>query len=147
MLRAWACCVMTRWARLSASVVARVQRSVRASQGLRADLGYTCKKSATVWVSVWPLEAAEETTAILVLSATEMSLVRLLVCLLPALLLMFSAAEAVAAPEIDYASLRADVVKAYAQQAAEMTQSLTVLQALSTDTAVMLTRLESACAK
>ena len=123
---------------------------VRASQGLRADLGYTCKKSATVWVSaasVWPLEAAEETTAILVLSATEMSLVRLLVCLLPALLLMFSAAEAVAAPEMDYASLRADVVKAYAQQAAEMTQSLTVLQALSTDTAVMLTRLESACAK
>ena len=59
---------------------------------------------------------------------------------------MFSAAEAVAAPEMDYASLRADVVKAYAQQAAEMTQSLTVLQALSTDTAVMLTRLESACA-
>ena len=130
MLRAWACCVMTRWARLSASVVARVQRSVRASQGLRADLGYTCKKSATVWVS-----------------PAAMSFVRRLVCLLPALLLMFSAAEAVAAPEIDYASLRADVVKAYAQQAAEMTQSLTVLQALSTDTAVMLTRLESACAK
>ena len=129
-----------------------MQRSVRASQGLRADSGYTCKKLlATVWVSpaasVWPLEASEETTAILVLSATEMSFVRLLVCLLPALLLMFSAAEAVAAPEMDYASLRADVVKAYAQQAAEMTQSLTVLQALSTDTAVMLTRLESACAK
>ena len=78
------------------------------------------------------------------LSFQPMSFVRLLVCLLP---LMFSAAEAVAAPEMDYASLRADVVKAYAQQAAEMTQSLTVLQALSTDTAVMLTRLESACAK
>ena len=58
---------------------------------------------------------------------------------------MFSAAAAVAAPEMDYASLRADVVKAYAQQAAEMTQSLSVLQALSTDTAAVLTRLESAC--
>ena len=34
-----------------------------------------------------------------------------------------------------------------ASSRAEMTQSLSVLQALSTDTAVMLTRLESACAK
>ena len=59
---------------------------------------------------------------------------------------MFNAAAAVAVPEMDYASLRADVVKAYAQQAAEMTQSLSVLQALSTDTAAVLTRLESACA-
>ena len=58
-----------------------------------------------------------------------------------------SSAAAVPAPEMDYASLRADVVKAYAQQAAEMTQSLSVLQALSTDTAVMLAHLESACAK
>ena len=58
---------------------------------------------------------------------------------------MLSAAGAVAVPEVDYASLRADVVKAYAQQAAEMTQSLSVLQALSTDTAAVLTRLESAC--
>ena len=49
-------------------------------------------------------------------------------------------------PEMDYASLRADVVKAYAQQAAEMTQSLSVLQALSADTAAVLTRLERACA-
>ena len=54
---------------------------------------------------------------------------------------MFSAAAAVAVPEVDYASLRADVVKAYAQQAAEMTQSLSVLQALSADTAAVLTRL------
>ena len=43
---------------------------------------------------------------------------------------MFSAAAAVAVPEMDYASLRTDVVKAYAyaQQAAEMTQSLSVLR-------------------
>ena len=74
-----------------------------------------------------------------------MDLVRYFACLLPALLLMFSAAAAVAAPEMDYAALRADVVKAYAQQAAAMTQSLSVLQALSTDTAAVLTRLESAC--
>ena len=75
-----------------------------------------------------------------------MNLARFLACLLPAQLLMFSAAAAVAVPEVDYASLRADVVKAYAQQAAEMTQSLSVLQALSADTAAVLTRLESACA-
>ena len=86
-------------------------------------------------------------TAISTPAAAEMSFARLVVCLLPTLFLMFSAAAAVAAPEMDYASLRADVAKAYAQQAAEMTQSLSVLQALSTDTAVMLTRLESACAK
>ena len=75
-----------------------------------------------------------------------MSFARVVVRLLPALFLMFSAA-AVAAPEMDYASLHEDVVKAYAQQAAEMSQSLSVLQALSTDTAVMLSHLESACAK
>ena len=63
-----------------------------------------------------------------------MDLARFLACLLPGLLLMFSAAAAVAVPEMDYASLRADVVKAYAQQAAEI------------DTAAVLTRLESACA-
>ena len=74
-----------------------------------------------------------------------MDLARFFACLLPTLLLMLSAAGAVAVPEVDYASLRADVVKAYAQQAAEMTQSLSVLQALSTDTAAVLTRLESAC--
>ena len=75
-----------------------------------------------------------------------MDLARFLACLLPGLLLMFSAAAAVAVPEMDYASLRADVVKAHAQQAAEMTQSLSVLQALSADTAAVLTRLERACA-
>ena len=74
-----------------------------------------------------------------------MDLARFFACLLPTLLLMLGAAGAVAVPEVDYASLRADVVKAYAQQAAEMTQSLSVLQALSTDTAAVLTRLESAC--
>ncbi|CAE7036298.1 unnamed protein product [Symbiodinium sp. CCMP2592] len=79
-------------------------------------------------------------------AAAEMDLARLFACLLPTLLLMFSAAAAVAVPEMDYASLRADVVKAYAQQAAEMTQSLSVLQALSTDTAAVLTRLERVCA-
>ena len=75
-----------------------------------------------------------------------MNLARFLACLLPAQLLMFSAAAAVAVPEVEYASLRADVVKAYAQQAAEMTQSLSVLQALSADTAAVLARLERACA-
>ena len=79
-------------------------------------------------------------------AAAEMDVARFLACLLPALLLMFSAAAAVAVPEMDYASLRADVVKAYAQQAAEMTQSLSVLQALSADTAAVLARLERACA-
>ena len=63
MLRAWACCVMTRWARLSASVVARVQRSVRASQGLRADQVTPAKICHGLGVagSVWSLEASEET--------------------------------------------------------------------------------------
>ena len=48
---------------------------------------------------------------------------------LPALLLLFFSHAAMGAePEVDYASLRADVVEAYAQQAAEMTQSLSVMQ-------------------
>ena len=46
-----------------------------------------------------------------------MDVARFVACLLPALLLMFSAAAAAAVPDMDYASLRADVVKAYAQQA------------------------------
>ena len=50
-----------------------------------------------------------------------------------------------AAPEVDYASLREEVVEAYAQQAAEMAQSLSVMQSLSAETAAMLSRLESAC--
>ena len=49
-----------------------------------------------------------------------MSLPRLFVCFLSALLLLSNAAAAAAAPEMDYASLREDVVHAYAQQAAEM---------------------------
>ena len=49
MLRAWACCVMTRYMR--DFQLLSLHACVRASQGLRADLGYTCKKSATVWVS------------------------------------------------------------------------------------------------
>ena len=76
-----------------------------------------------------------------------MSLPRLFVCFLSALLLLSNAAAAAAAPEMDYASLHEDVVHAYAQQAAEMAQSLSVLQALSTDTAATLSRLEAACAK
>ena len=62
------------------------------------------------------------------------------------LLLFFSHAAVGAAPEVDYASLREDVVEAYAQQAAEMAQSLSVMQSLSAETAAMLSRLESACA-
>ena len=66
---------------------------------------------------------------------------------LPALLLLFFSHAAMGAePEVDYASLRADVVEAYAQQAAEMAQSLSVMQSLSAETAAMLSRLESACA-
>ena len=60
-----------------------------------------------------------------------------------ALLLVGSAA---AGPEVDYASLRAVVAQAYAQQAAEMTESLGVLQSLSGETAAALSRVESACA-
>ena len=61
------------------------------------------------------------------------------------LLLFFSHAAVGAEPEVDYASLRADVVEAYAQQADEMAQSLSVMQSLSAETAAMLSRLESAC--
>ena len=60
-----------------------------------------------------------------------------------ALLLVGSTA---AGPEVDYASLRAAVAQAYAQQAAEMTESLGVLQSLSGETAAALSRVESACA-
>ena len=51
-----------------------------------------------------------------------------------------------AGPEVDYASLRAAVAQAYAQQAAEMTESLGVLQSLSGETAAALSRVEGACA-
>ena len=65
---------------------------------------------------------------------------------LPALLLLLLGHVAMGAkPEVDYASLRADVVEAYAQQAAEMAQSLSVMQSLSAETAATLSRLESAC--
>ncbi|CAE7253703.1 unnamed protein product, partial [Symbiodinium natans] len=64
--------------------------------------------------------------------------------LMLALLLSTSGAGA-AEPEMDYALLRANVVQAYAQQTAEMAETLNVLQSLSTDTAATLARLESAC--
>ena len=80
-------------------------------------------------------------------STVEMVSLSFLFRFLPALLLLFCGHVAIGAePEVDYASLRADVVEAYAQQAAEMVQSLSVMQSLSSETAATLSRLESACA-
>ena len=68
-------------------------------------------------------------------------------CLLHSLVLaLLLAGSAAAGPEVDYASLRAVVAQAYAQQAAEMSESLSVLQSLSGETAAALSRVESACA-
>ena len=64
---------------------------------------------------------------------------------LPLLLLLGRHVYA-ATPEMDYAALRSDVVKAYAQQAQEMTESLKVLQELSSESASVLSQLEAACA-
>ena len=126
MLRAWACCVMTRWARLSASVVARVRTG---QPRLACRFGLHLQKIC----HGLGVAGSDELRSPFGLFAP---------CPAPDVQCCRGGCSAG-----DYASLRADVVKAYAQQAAEMTQSLTVLQALSTDTAVMLTRLESACAK
>ena len=76
-------------------------------------------------------------------SVSKMRFACFLRSLVLALLLVGSTA---AGPEVDYASLRAAVAQAYAQQAAEMTESLGVLQSLSGETAAALSRVESACA-
>ena len=62
-------------------------------------------------------------------------------------LLLSTCGAGAAEPEMDYALLRANVVQAYAQQTAEMAETLNVLQSLSVDTAATLARLESACAE
>ena len=48
---------------------------------------------------------------------------------------------------LDYASMRAEVSKAYAQQAEEMTQALLTLQQVSADTTAAMNEIESACGK
>ena len=46
---------------------------------------------------------------------------------------------------LDYASMRAEVSKAYAQQAEEMSQALLSLQQVSASTAAAISEIESAC--
>ena len=50
-------------------------------------------------------------------------------------------------PAADYASARAEVVKAYAQQAEEMAQALSGLQQAAADTSTAIQEIESACGK
>ena len=94
-----------------------------------ADSGYACKNSLPRFgcrrqrvFGPWKPQKRLQPS----LSFQPMSFVRLLVCLLP---LMFSAAEAVAAPEMDYASLRESKGSASSRD--------------DPVTAVMLTRLET----
>ena len=50
-------------------------------------------------------------------------------------------------PAADYASMRAEVAKAYAQQAEEMAQALSGLQQAAADTSTAIREIESACGK
>ena len=62
-------------------------------------------------------------------------------------LLMVSVQHSAGSPAADYASVRAEVVKAYAQQAEEMAQALSGLQQVAADTSTAIKEIESACGK
>ena len=53
--------------------------------------------------------------------------------------------HAVAGAPTDYASVRAEVVKAYAQQAEEMARALEVLQETSASTSAAAEQIQNAC--
>lgn len=61
--------------------------------------------------------------------------------------LMATAQQSVGGPQADYASVRAEVVKAYAQQAEEMAQALSRLQQAGAGTSAAIQEIESACGK
>ena len=62
-------------------------------------------------------------------------------------LLTAKAQHSAGSPTADYASVRAEVVKAYAQQAEEMAQALSGLQQAAADTSTAIREIESACGK
>ena len=60
--------------------------------------------------------------------------------------LLLAIVHAVVGAPTDYASVRAEVVKAYAQQAEEMARALEVLQETSTSTFGAAEQIQNACA-
>ena len=59
--------------------------------------------------------------------------------------LLLAIVHAVAGAPPDYASVRAEVVKAYAQQAEEMARALEVLQETSASTSAVAEQIQNAC--
>ena len=60
---------------------------------------------------------------------------------------MVSVQHSAGSPAADYASLRAEVVKAYAQQTEEMAHTLSGLQQAAADTSAAIQKIEIACGK
>ena len=60
--------------------------------------------------------------------------------------LLLALVQCVAGAPVDYASVRGEVVKAYAQQAEEMAHALEVLQKISADTSEAVQQIQTACA-
>ena len=59
--------------------------------------------------------------------------------------LLLAVVRAVVGAPTDYASVRAEVVKAYAQQAEEMARALEVLQETSASTSAAAQQIQNAC--
>ena len=61
-------------------------------------------------------------------------------------MLLLAIVNAVVGAPTDYASVRAEVVKAYAQQAEEMARALELLQETSASTSAAAQQIQTACA-